>query len=66
MAYSSNESGEGFEVYLRAFPDGQQAYRISESRVQQPVRARDGQSRHYIASDGLLLRVRLGIAEGAR
>ena len=66
VAYSSNEASEGSEVYVRAFPDGQKAYRISESGGEQPVWARDGQSLYYLASEGLLLRARLDIAKGTR
>ncbi len=66
VAYSSNEAGEGFEVYVRAFPDGAKSYRISEVGGVQPVWARDGQSLYYLASEGLLLRARLDIARGAR
>lgn len=66
VAYSSNNAAAALDVYVRAFPDGQTAYRISESGGAQPVWARDGQSLYYVASDGVLLRAKLGIAGGAR
>lgn len=64
MAYSSNEAGAGFEVYVRTFPDGPTAYRISEAGGQQPMWACDGQSLYYVAREGVLLRARLAMAGG--
>ena len=64
VAYSSNEAGAGYEVYVRAFPDGPTAYRISEAGGQQPMWARDGQSLYYVAREGVLLRARLAMAGG--
>ena len=65
VAYSSNEAGAGFEVYVRAFPDGPTSYRISEAGGAQPVWTRDGQSLYYVASEGVLVRASLDIARGA-
>ncbi len=54
MVYASDEAGAGLDVYVRAFPDGAVAYRISESGGQQPVWARDGESVYYVPRDTVI------------
>ncbi|MBL0169826.1 MAG: protein kinase [Gemmatimonadaceae bacterium] len=66
VIYASDEAGTGLEVYVRAFPDGAVAYRISESGGQQPVWSRDGKSAYYIPRDGVLVRARLDVTSAVR
>jgi hypothetical protein len=66
VVYASDEAGTGLEVYIRAFPDGAIAYRISESGGQQPVWSRDGKSVYYIPRDGVLVRARLDVTSAVR
>ena len=66
VAYTSDEAGTGLDVYVRAFPGGTTAYRISEAGGQQPVWARDGQSVYYVPSEGLLVRARVDVASAFR
>lgn len=66
VLYASDEAGTGLEVYVRAFPDGAVAYRISESGGQQPVWSRDGKAVYYIPRDGILVRARLDVTSAVR
>ena len=64
VVYASDEAGAGLDVYVRGFPDGAVAYRVSESGGQQPVWARDGRSVYYIPRDGLLVRAKIATTSG--
>jgi serine/threonine-protein kinase len=64
VVYASDEAGAGLDVYVRAFPDGAVAYRISESGGQQPVWSRDGQSVYYVPRDGVLVRAKIATTSG--
>lgn len=64
VVYASDEAGAGLDVYVRGFPDGAVAYRISELGGQQPVWARDGKSVYYIPRDGLLVRAKIATTAG--
>ncbi len=64
VVYSSDEAGAGLDVYVRGFPDGAVAYRISESGGQQPLWARDGKAVYYIPRDGLLVRAKVATTAG--
>jgi len=64
VVYASDEAGAGLDVYVRGFPDGAVAYRISESGGQQPVWSRDGKSVYYIPRDGLLVRAKIATTSG--
>ena len=46
LAYASDETGE-FEVYVRPFPDGDPAYRISADGGSSPVWSPDGSQLYY-------------------
>jgi Tol biopolymer transport system component len=58
IAYVSNETGQ-FEVYVRSFPGGEGRYRISTNGGYQPHWSTDGKELFYIASDGMMMRVRV-------
>jgi Tol biopolymer transport system component len=64
VVYASDEAGAGLDVYVRGFPDGAVAYRISESGGQQPVWARDGKAVYYIPRDGMLVRAKIAMTSG--
>ena len=64
VVYASDEAGAGLDVYVRGFPDGAVAYRISESGGQQPVWASDSKSVYYIPRDGLLVRAKIATTSG--
>jgi serine/threonine-protein kinase len=66
VAYASDEAGGGLDVYVRAFPDGAVAYRITETGGGQPVWARDGQSLYYVPSEGRVVKARVDVASGFR
>jgi Tol biopolymer transport system component len=57
VAYSSNESKRGFEVYVQSFPAGAGKYQISTGGGTQPRWRRDGKELFYIATDGKLMAV---------
>jgi Tol biopolymer transport system component len=58
LAYASDESGSGFQVYVRPFPaaSGQQT-QISIAGGMQPEWRRDGKELFYISADGKLTAV---------
>ncbi len=66
VAYASDEAGGGLDVYVRAFPDGAVAYRITETGGSQPVWSRDGQSLYYVPSEGRVVKARLNATAGFR
>ncbi len=66
VVYASDEAGTGLDVYVRAFPGGTTAFRISEFGGQQPVWARDGQSVYYVPGEGLLVRAQVDVASAFR
>ena len=54
MAYTSNESGVP-EVYVRHYPGGEGAWRVSTNGGAQPQWRRDGKELFYLAADGNLM-----------
>ena len=56
MAYTSNASGQR-EVYVRAFPSGENEIRISTAGGEQPRWRGDGQELYYVAGDGKMMAV---------
>jgi Tol biopolymer transport system component len=54
MAYVSDETGQD-EVWVRAFPDGQTAIRVSDGGGTEPLWAPDGRTLHYRDTSGTRL-----------
>ena len=57
VAYSSNDSGNRFEIFVQSYPAGAGKYRISTEGGVQPRWRKDGQELFYIADDGKLMAV---------
>lgn len=57
IAYSSNESGGTFDVYVQDFPTPRRRWKVSISGGTQPHWRRDGQELFYLAGDGKLMAV---------
>jgi hypothetical protein len=57
VAYSSNESKQGREVFVQSFPAGAGKYQISTGGGMEPRWRRDGKELFYIALDGKLMAV---------
>jgi WD40 repeat protein len=57
VAYSSNESKNGREVYVQSFPVPSSKFRVSNNGGVQPRWSRDGKELFYIAADGKLMAV---------
>ena len=54
VAYTSDESGAP-EVYVRRFPEGDNAWRVSTQGGAQPQWRQDGKELFYLAPDGKLM-----------
>jgi len=54
MAYASDETGQD-EIWIRAFPDGEAASRVSEGGGAEPLWAPDGRTLHYRSVTGTVL-----------
>ena len=59
VAYQSNESGR-YEVFVRSFPDGQQALRISTDGGVEPIWSPKGGELFFRALDGRMMAVPFG------
>jgi hypothetical protein len=59
VAYSSEESGNRFEIFVQSYPTGAGKYRISTNGGVQPRWRKDGQELFYIAADGKLMAVEI-------
>jgi Tol biopolymer transport system component len=57
VAYSSNESGNRFEIFVQSYPLGAGKFPISAQGGVQPRWRKDGQELFYIATDGKLMAV---------
>ena len=56
VAYASNERTDGFEVYVRQFPEGTRTWRVSTAGGRLPTWTADGRELLYVAPDGTLMR----------
>jgi dipeptidyl aminopeptidase/acylaminoacyl peptidase len=56
IAYQSNESGR-FEIYVRAFPEGEDKWMISNHGGKMPLWSWDGKEIFYISTDGKMMTV---------
>ena len=54
LAYCSDETGSA-EIYVRAFPEGSRAVRISTGGGTSPVWSRDGTELYFLSPDGALM-----------
>jgi dipeptidyl aminopeptidase/acylaminoacyl peptidase len=61
LAYASNESGH-YEIYVRTFPEAGGKWQVSVAGGVQPRWRRDGRELFYIAPDGQLMAVPIGVA----
>jgi hypothetical protein len=57
VAYTSDESTRGYEVYVRTFPEGSSKFQVSNNGGVQPRWHRDGKELFYVAADGKLMSV---------
>ncbi len=57
VAYSSDESKHGYEIYVQSFPAGAGKFLVSSTGGVQPRWRRDGKELFYIAPDGKLMAV---------
>jgi Tol biopolymer transport system component len=57
VAYVSNESRRGHDVFVQSFPAGAGKFLVSNNGGVQPRWRRDGRELFYIASDGMLMAV---------
>jgi len=57
IAYSSNESGNTFDVYVQDFPTARRRWKVSINGGAQPHWRRDGKELFYLAGDGKLTAV---------
>jgi Tol biopolymer transport system component len=64
VAYTSDESGTP-EVYVRRFPTGDNAWRVSTQGGAQPQWRRDGRELFYLAPDGTLMAADVDAAAGS-
>jgi hypothetical protein len=63
IAYSSNESGQRFEVYVETLPPSDRKWPISNNGGYEPRWRADGKEIYYLARDGTLMAV--PVSEGA-
>ncbi len=61
VAYVSNESGRA-EVYVRAFPEGEERWQVSSSGGASPRWRRDSRELFYVAPDGAITAVEVSLA----
>ena len=57
VAYNSDESKHGYEIYVQSFPAGAGKFQVSSGGGTQPRWRRDGKELFYIAGDGKLMAV---------
>jgi hypothetical protein len=57
VAYESDESGRGPEIYVQSFPAGTGKFPISKNGGTQPRWRRDGRELFYLSTDGKLMAV---------
>jgi len=57
VAYTSNESKKGHDVFVQSFPTGSAKFQISHEGGVQPRWRRDGKELFYISADGKLMAV---------
>ena len=62
VAYTSDESKRGFEIFVQSFPVGSGKFQISTGGGTQPRWRRDGKELFYMASDGKLMAVDVKLA----
>jgi len=65
VAYQSNESGAGYEIYVRPFPGPGGQYQVSTGGGIQPRWRHDGKELFYVAPDGKLMAVPVNGNSGA-
>src|SRR5262249_42217994 len=65
MAYASDETGQR-EVYVRPFPSGDDVWRISTSRGDQPRWRGDGKELFYVGADGRMMAVPIRAVTGPK
>jgi serine/threonine protein kinase/Tol biopolymer transport system component len=67
LAYTSSESGHGYEVYIRPFREtGGSQTQVSTAGGSQPRWRRDGTELFYLASDGQLMAVPIRVVSERR
>jgi Tol biopolymer transport system component/predicted Ser/Thr protein kinase len=59
VAYTSDESGNRFEIFVQSYPAGAGKYRISTEGGVEPRWRGDGKELFYIAADGKLMAVEI-------
>jgi dipeptidyl aminopeptidase/acylaminoacyl peptidase len=64
VAYTSDESKQGYEVYVQSFPTGVGKFQISNGGGAQPRWRRDGRELFYMARDGRIMAVDVKISPG--
>jgi hypothetical protein len=57
VAYTSDESRKGREIYVQSFPLGGGKFQVSTGGGSQPRWRRDGKELYYLAADGKLMAV---------
>jgi hypothetical protein len=62
VAYSSDESKHGFEVYVQSFPLGAGKFQVSSNGGGMPRWRRDGKDLFYVAADGMMMAVNVKTA----
>src|SRR5262249_24620752 len=60
VAYSSNEDGRKFEVYVRTFPNSDQNLKVSSDGGYEPRWRSDGRDISYLSEDRTLMAVSVG------
>ena len=65
MTYTSNESGRD-EVYVRAFPSGEEQKKLSAAGGQESKWRSDGKELYFTAADGKMMAVPIKIGPGAK
>ncbi len=65
MTYTSNESGRN-EIYVRAFPSGEEQKKISAAGGQESKWRSDGKELYFTAADGKMMAVPIKIGPGPK
>jgi Tol biopolymer transport system component len=65
LAYASNESGR-YDIYVRTFPESGGKWQVSVAGGAQPRWRRDGHELFYVAPDGRLMVVPVGLVADTR
>ena len=64
VAYESDESGRGAEIYVQSFPAGSGKFLVSKNGGTQPRWRRDGRELFYLSPEGKLMAVDVQVSKG--